>query len=43
VRYLPVLTDQKKVIGIISIGDLVKETIADQAFVIQQLEHYIAS
>ena len=43
VRYLPVLTDQKKVIGIISIGDLVKETIADQAFVIQQLEHYIAN
>ena len=43
VRYLPVLNEQKKVLGIISIGDLVKETIADQAFVIQQLEHYIAS
>lgn len=43
VRYLPVLNEQKKVLGIISIGDLVKETIANQAFVIQQLEHYIAS
>ncbi len=43
VRYLPVLNEQKKVLGIISIGDLVKETIANQAFVIQQLEHYIAN
>jgi CBS domain-containing protein len=40
-RHLPVLDDQQRVIGIVSIGDLVKETISDQAFIIEQLEHYI--
>lgn len=42
VRHLPVL-DKKKVIGIISIGDLVESIISDQKFVIEQLEHYITS
>jgi CBS domain-containing protein len=41
VRHLPVLDDSQRVIGIVSIGDLVKETISDQAFIIEQLEHYI--
>jgi CBS domain-containing protein len=41
VRHLPVL-DKKQLIGIISIGDLVKSIISDQKFVIEQLEHYIA-
>jgi CBS domain-containing protein len=40
VRHLPVL-DHKRVIGLISIGDLVKETIAEQQFTITQLQRYI--
>jgi CBS domain-containing protein len=41
VRHLPVV-EQKRVVGLISIGDLVKETIADQQFTIAQLQSYIA-
>ncbi len=40
VRHLPVL-DRKKLVGIVSIGDLVKSIIGDQKFMIDQLEHYI--
>jgi CBS domain-containing protein len=40
-RHLPVM-DSGKLIGLISIGDLVKDIISEQKFIIQQLEHYIA-
>ncbi|WP_443690919.1 CBS domain-containing protein [Pseudomonas sp.] len=39
-RHLPVVEDGK-LLGLLSIGDLVKEAIAEQADLIQQLEQYI--
>ncbi|GAB6851569.1 MULTISPECIES: CBS domain-containing protein [Paraburkholderia] len=39
-RHLPVI-DQEKLVGMVSIGDLVKNIIAEQQFTIEQLEHYI--
>jgi CBS domain-containing protein len=39
-RHLPVMEDGK-LIGLVSIGDLVKDIISEQKFMIQQLEHYI--
>jgi CBS domain-containing protein len=41
IRHLPVVEDNR-VIGIISIGDLVQAIISDQQAEIQQLEHYIS-
>jgi len=40
VRHLPV-TEDSRLLGIVSIGDLVKSIIAEQQFIIEQLEHYI--
>jgi CBS domain-containing protein len=41
VRHLPVM-DGGQLIGLISIGDLVKATISEQQFIIEQLQHYIS-
>jgi CBS domain-containing protein len=40
IRHLPVMEDGKMV-GIVSIGDLVKAIIEEQQFLIEQLENYI--
>jgi len=39
-RHLPVM-DHGQLMGLVSIGDLVKATISEQQFIIEQLEHYI--
>ena len=42
IRHLPVM-DDGGLIGVISIGDLVKSIIVEQKFIIEQLEKYITS
>ena len=39
-RHLPVV-DDNKLVGMISIGDLVKDIISEQKFIIEQMENYI--
>ena len=41
IRHLPVM-ENNQLVGIISIGDLVKSIIEEQKFIIDNLEHYIS-
>jgi CBS domain-containing protein len=41
IRHLPVMTEGK-LVGVVSIGDLVKSIISDQQFIIEQLVRYIS-
>lgn len=41
-RHLPVIEDEK-IIGVISIGDIVRQVLEEKEFTIQQLERYICS
>lgn len=40
-RHLPVVDEGGKLLGMVSIGDLVKDIISAQQFIIEQLTHYI--
>jgi len=42
IRHLPVL-EQNRLIGVISIGDVVRAVVDDQQFTIRSLERYITS
>ncbi|MCL2344881.1 MAG: CBS domain-containing protein [Desulfobulbus sp.] len=41
-RHLPILNEDGSVAGVVSIGDMVKETISSQQFLMKEMERYIA-
>lgn len=41
VRHLPVIDQDANLVGVVSIGDVVKAMMAEQAFLIEQLQAYI--
>jgi len=43
IRYLPVLDDSDKVVGIISMSDIVKHLMEEQKFIIDNLQNYISN
>ena len=43
IRHLPVLDEYKDVVGVVSTRDLIREKLAEQEFVIEQLEQYITA
>ena len=42
IRHLPILNAEQGVLGVVSIGDVVKEMVSQQKFIIDQMERYIA-
>lgn len=42
-RHLPVLDDADKVVGMVSMGDLVSDLVKEQAFMLEQFERYVAT
>lgn len=42
IRHLPIVDNDEKLVGIVSIGDVVKETMEEQRRMIEELQRYIA-
>jgi len=42
-RHLPILAEKNRLLGMVSMGDLVRELIKDQAFTIEQFERYVST